>query len=81
MTQPDFQERLVIKWMKQKAGEDFTCSDFIFQMKNELNVQVIGICFQIEKLYQVLGCSAYDIKNKSSHVQGNVQLDPERTHS
>lgn len=47
MTQPDFQERLVVKWMEQKAGEDFTCSDFILQMKNELNVQVIVICIQI----------------------------------
>lgn len=69
--------------MEQKAGEDFTCSDFILQMKNELNVQVIVICFQIRdrKILPSFSCRDNDIKDEKSPIQGNVQLDPERTHS
>lgn len=33
------------------------------------------------KFYQVLGCRDNDIKDEKSPIQGNVQLDPERTHS
>lgn len=64
--QPYFLERLVVKRIQQKAGKDFSFSDFIFPHKCASSWYLTMTSFvsisEIVKLYRILGCRDYDLK-------------------